>query len=93
MIGVVRVFIGRDVHFVHERVVDVTLLLENTSIGWMADWDRTRASRVPPHHMQIILRGLGRHGDIRVLCNDSFGNNSIMPCQRATRSRSTAIQP
>jgi ribosomal protein S27AE len=42
--------------------------------------------------MQNILRGLGRHGDIRVLCNDSFGKNAIMTCRRAARSRSTATQ-
>ena len=56
MIGFVRVFVGRNVHFTHERVVDVTLLLEHAGIGWMAAWDQIRASRVPPHHMQNILR-------------------------------------
>jgi hypothetical protein len=65
-------------------------LLEHAGIGWMAAWDRIRASRVPPHHMQSILRGLGRHSDICVLCNVSFGKNAIMTCRRAARSRSTA---
>lgn len=68
-------------------------LLEHAGFGWMAAWNRIRASRVPPHHMQNILRGLGRHGDIRVLCNGSFGKTSIMARRRAARSLSTATHP